>query len=100
MSEKIVTPTQSRRVPNEGAADFVLTDTPKLPELLSPAGSPRALEAAIEGGADAVYFGGVRHNARALAQNFTPAEIGESVRLAHVYGVQMYQTVNTLATDR
>ncbi|MDY4898728.1 MAG: DUF3656 domain-containing protein [Eubacteriales bacterium] len=100
MSEKIFTPTQSRRVPNEGAADFVLTDTPKLPELLSPAGSPRALEAAIEGGADAVYFGGVRHNARALAQNFTPAEIGESVRLAHVYGVKMYQTVNTLATDR
>ncbi len=71
-----------------------------LPELLAPAGSPRALEAAIEGGADAVYFGGVRHNARALAQNFTPDDIAAAVRLAHLYGVRVYQTLNTLATDR
>lgn len=71
-----------------------------LPELLAPAGSPRALEAAIEGGADAVYFGGVRHNARALAQNFTPDDIAAAVRLAHLYGVRVYQTLNTLVTDR
>lgn len=72
----------------------------RLPELLAPAGSPRALEAAIEGGADAVYFGGVRNNARALAQNFTPDDIAAAVGLAHLYGVRMYQTVNTLVTDR
>lgn len=72
----------------------------RLPELLAPAGSPRALEAAIEGGADAVYFGGVRNNARALAQNFTPDDISAAVELAHLYGVHMYQTVNTLVTDR
>ena len=35
-----------------------------LPELLAPAGSPRAREAAVAAGADAVYFGGVTHNAR------------------------------------
>lgn len=75
-------------------------DTSPLPELLAPCGSPRALEAAIEGGADAVYLGGVRHNARALAQNFTPDDIRAAVKLAHLYGVRVYQTLNTLSTDR
>lgn len=71
-----------------------------LPELLAPAGSPLALEAAIEGGADAVYFGGVRHNARISAVNFTPDDLPRCIALAHAHGVKMYQTLNTLATDR
>ena len=40
------------------------------PELLSPAGSPAALEAAVMAGADAVYFGGQSFNARKNAENF------------------------------
>ncbi len=100
MSDRTIRSAASGRVRgSSGAADFV-QENEKLPELLAPAGSPRALEAAIEGGADAVYFGGVRNNARALAQNFSPDDISDAVRLAHLYGVRMYQTVNTLVTDR
>ena len=45
------------------------------PELLAPAGSPEALAAAIEGGADAVYFGSVKFSARMRAKNFDQNEI-------------------------
>jgi len=69
-------------------------------ELLCPAGSRRALEAAIEGGADAVYFGGVGFNARQNAQNFSVEEMREAVALAHTFGVQVYITQNTLIFDR
>lgn len=100
MSDKAYTASKSRRAENFGAADFVLPTIKTLPELLAPAGSPRALEAAIEGGANAVYFGGMRHNARASAVNFTAEDLPEYVALAHAYGVKMYQTLNTLATDR
>jgi len=72
----------------------------KLPELLAPAGSPRALLAAIEGGADAVYFGGSAFNARIGAENFTPDSIKEHIKTAHAYGVKCYMTLNTLVTDR
>ena len=72
----------------------------KLPELLSPAGSGEALNAAIEGGADAVYLGGVAMNARIHAGNFTPQALREAVRKAHAYGVRVYLTLNTLVTDR
>ncbi len=72
----------------------------KLPELLSPAGSFDALRAAIDGGADAVYMGGASFNARINAENFTKESMGEAVRLAHAYGVKIYQTVNTMIYDR
>ena len=101
MSDKAYTASKSRRAESFGAADFVVdTNKKPLPELLAPAGSPRALEAAIEGGADAVYFGGMRHNARASAVNFTAEDLPKYVAKAHAYGVKMYQTLNTLATDR
>ena len=101
MSDKAYTASKSRRAEIFGAADFVVDANKKpLPELLAPAGSPRALEAAIEGGADAVYFGGMRHNARASAVNFTAEDLPKYVALAHAYGVKMYQTLNTLSTDR
>ena len=45
------------------------------PELLSPAGSPAALEAAVMAGADAVYFGGQSFNARKNAENFNDEEL-------------------------
>ena len=72
----------------------------KLPELLSPAGSPEAFRAAIDGGADAIYVGGSAFNARINAKNFSPEELSESVKLAHAYGVKVYQTVNTMVFDR
>lgn len=72
----------------------------KLPELLAPAGTPRALQAAIEGGADAVYLGGPHFNARLRAENFSAEAMRESIRLAHAYGLRAYVTLNTLVTDR
>ena len=72
----------------------------KLPELLAPAGSLKALEAAIDGGADAVYFGAPSFNARIRAQNFTDGELEEAFRLCHAYGVKSYVTLNTLMLIR
>lgn len=71
-----------------------------LPELLSPAGSPRSLSAAIDAGADAVYFGASAFNARIGAENFTENELAEAFEKCHAYGVKAYVTLNTLALDR
>ncbi len=72
----------------------------KLPELLAPCGSPEALEAAIEGGADAVYFGGTVFNARMNAKNFGRNEIKAAVARCHGAGVRAYATLNTQIYDR
>ena len=56
--------------------------------------------AAIEGGADAVYFGALGFNARKNAQNFSEGEMREAIALAHTYGVKTYVTLNTLFFDR
>ena len=78
-----------------------MTRTPgKLPELLAPAGSLQALKAAIEGGADAVYLGGIAFNARLHARNFTPEELAEGIGCAHAFGARVYVTANTLVWDR
>ena len=71
-----------------------------LPELLAPAGSPEALEAAIAAGADAVYLGGSRFNARLNAHNFDIGELREAVAHAHRMGSRVYLTLNTLVWDR
>ncbi|MBR2447118.1 MAG: U32 family peptidase [Clostridia bacterium] len=72
-----------------------------LPELLSPAGSPDALRAAIDGGADAVYLGGGSFHARMNADNFgTLALLSEAIALAHFWGVKVYVTLNTMVYDR
>lgn len=70
------------------------------PELLAPAGSPAAFDAAIEAGADAIYLGLPSFNARINANNFTPADIGAAFSRAHAYGVKIYVTLNTLVFDR
>ena len=70
------------------------------PELLCPAGSPAAFDAAIEAGADAIYLGLPSFNARINANNFTPADIGAAFSRAHAYGVKIYVTLNTLVFDR
>jgi putative protease len=66
------------------------------PELLSPAGDRTCLLAAIENGADAVYFGLRRHNARIRAMNFDGADLAEVMLLLHRRGVRGYVTLNTL----
>lgn len=73
---------------------------PRLPELLAPAGSPEALEAAIAAGADAVYLGGSRFNARMNAHNFDAGALREAVTHAHRMGSRIYLTLNTLVWDR
>lgn len=65
-----------------------------LPELLCPAGDYEALLGAICGGADAVYFGTDRFNARIRANNFTLDSVPDAVRLCHAYGVKVYVTLN------
>lgn len=72
----------------------------RLPELLSPAGSLKALEAAIDGGADAVYFGASSFNARIGAENFSETSLERAIDLCHTYGVKAYLTLNTLVYDR
>ncbi len=71
-----------------------------LPELLSPAGSYEALVAAVNAGADAVYLGGKSFNARAYAQNFDMPTLVRGVQYAHLFGVRVYVTLNTLIFDR
>ncbi len=69
------------------------------PELLAPAGSKEALIAAIENGADAVYFGGTLFSARQYASNFTRADLEWAIDYAHIRGVRAYVTANTLIKD-
>ena len=76
------------------------TQNGRLPELLCPAGSPLALDAAIEGGADAVYLGGLGFNARMNASNFDKEALVDGIRRAHAYGVKVYLTLNTQVFDR
>ena len=68
-------------------------------ELLAPAGNWEALEAAINAGADAVYFGGAAFGARQYANNFNREEIEKAVFFAHLHRVRLYVTVNTLVDD-
>ncbi len=67
------------------------------PELLAPAGDRACLEAAINYGADAVYFGLRGHNARARATNFVIEELPEVMALLRQRGVKGYVALNTLA---
>ncbi|MGI6176150.1 MAG: U32 family peptidase [Christensenellales bacterium] len=68
-------------------------------ELLCPAGNFEALKAAVHNGADAVYLGGARLNARQSADNFDDAALAEAVRYCHLRGVRVYVTLNTLIMD-
>lgn len=68
-------------------------------EILSPAGSYTAFQAALSAGADAVYAGGNKYGARAFAVNFTEEELIDAIGEAHLYGKKFYLTVNTLLKD-
>ena len=65
-------------------------------ELLSPAGDLQIFKAAINCGADAVYFGGDLFGARAYAKNFSIEDAKEAINYAHLHGAKAYLTVNTL----
>ena len=69
-------------------------------ELLAPAGSYEALEAAFEAGADAVYLGGQKFGARAYADNLDQEQLIRAIDLAHLKGKQLYLTINTLLKNR
>ncbi len=65
-------------------------------ELLAPAGSFESLMAAISNGADAIYLGGGKHNARVNATNFSEEELKDALDYAHERGKKVYITLNTL----
>lgn len=69
-------------------------------ELLSPAGSPEAVIAAVQNGADAVYMGMGDFNARRGAKNFTDEEFEKALRYCRIRGCRVYVTLNTLVSDR
>ena len=73
-----------------------LESTVRLPELLAPAGDWECARAAVENGADAIYFGLDRFNARMRAHNFTEADLPELMQFLHRRGVKGYVTFNTL----
>jgi putative protease len=70
--------------------------TPRKPELLAPAGDWDCARAAVENGADAIYFGLERFNARMRAHNFTEADLPKLMEFLHQRGVRGYVTFNTL----
>ena len=86
-------PTES--VKNEpGAAKMA-----RLPELLAPAGDWDCAKAAVENGADAIYFGLEKFNARMRAHNFTEADLQKLMEFLHRRGVKGYVTFNTLVFE-
>lgn len=68
-------------------------------ELLAPAGSPESLKAALYNGADAVYLGGARFNARQFAGNFDEHALQEAIETVRDYGKKAYITLNTLLKE-
>jgi len=71
----------------------------RLPELLAPAGDWDCARAAVENGADAIYFGLEKFNARMRAHNFTEADLPKLMEFLHRRGVRGYVTLNTLVFE-
>ena len=69
-------------------------------ELLSPVGNKAMLISAIYNGANAVYLAGKLYGARASADNFTNEELKEAIEYAHLYGVKVYVTINTIIYEQ
>ena len=76
-----------------------MSSTFRKPELLSPAGDPEKLTAAVVYGADAVYLAGTSFGMRAGTGNFSETELEDAVRYAHAHRVRVYVTCNTVPTD-
>lgn len=73
---------------------------PKMPEILAPAGSLEAVEAAVRCGADAIYLGAKSFSARASAQNFGPDELIKTIAFCHERDVKVHLALNTALFDR
>src|SRR5262245_19032467 len=69
------------------------------PEILAPAGDPESFRAALASGADAVYLGMARFNARGKADRFRGLTLASCIRAAHERGARVYVTLNTLIHD-
>src|SRR5256885_16200980 len=80
----------------EGGPSRVPHPAPPLPELLAPAGDWECAKAAVENGADAIYFGLGKFNARMRARNFTEADLPKLMEFLHRRGVKGDVTFNTL----
>ncbi len=78
------------------AANVQATQAPKRVELLAPAGNMACLHAAVRAGADAVYLGAGHFNARRGADNFTLESLAEGCDFAHLRGVKVFLTLNTV----
>jgi U32 family peptidase len=89
----MISPQHSNLMPTASAPILPLTHCP---QLLAPAGNWECAKAAIENGADAIYFGLERFNARMRAENFTEADLPELMSWLHQRGVKGYVTLNTL----
>ena len=71
----------------------------RIPELLAPAGSWEALQAAANNGADAIYVGAGAYNARVFAENPSPDDLDKWVLYAHLRSCRVYITLNTILFD-
>ena len=88
-----------KHLPLEGNC-YIIIHMKKNIELLAPVGGIEHFFAAVENGADAVYLGGHKFNARIKADNFTTEELTDVLRYAHLRNVKVYVTVNTLLSDK
>ena len=68
-------------------------------EILSPAGNPEKLRAAVSYGADAVYLSGTSYGLRAFSDNFNEDEMKSGIAYAHEHGVKCYVTLNVMPTE-
>ena len=68
-------------------------------EILSPAGSPEGVVAAIQNGADAIYLGLHEFNSHVKAKNFTFSELGHALEYCRIRGVKAYLALNSLISD-
>src|SRR5881628_2831527 len=97
MSKHQTTPVQETVAPERSSDLFRAPHDPlRVPELLAPAGDWACARAAVENGADAIYFGLEKFNARMRARNFTEADLPALMEFLHRRGVTGYVAFNTL----
>lgn len=88
--------TMNKEANEQHEAGVMAAPCPKNVELLAPAGNMECLHAAVKAGADAVYLGAGHFNARRGADNFSLENLAEACNYAHLRGVKIYLTLNTV----
>lgn len=88
--------TMNKEANKQHEAGVMAAPCPKNVELLAPAGNMECLHAAVKAGADAVYLGAGHFNARRGADNFSLENLAEACDYAHLRGVKIYLTLNTV----